>query len=79
MGIILTGRNKKSELTIFVYGFIMGGILEVFGNHIVGYQKFLNPDFLSIPLWLPICWGYAFVVMKRVSLIMATGSPWTKK
>ncbi len=76
--VMVFGRDTETELKIFVYGMAAGFVIEVLGTQISGYQKFLNPDIGGIPLWLLAAWGYAFVMMKRVSLIIATGSPWTR-
>jgi len=63
-------HKDKSEFLIFAYGVIIGIIIEVVGTSISGYQSFTNPDFLGIPIWLPVVWGYGFIAMKRISLII---------
>lgn len=65
VGLILWRRDKK-EFIIFGYGILIGFIVETIGTQISGYQSFTEPDFLGIPLWLPIVWGYGFVAMKRI-------------
>lgn len=74
--LILSGRDRKVELWIWVYGMAAGFAIETIGTQVSGYQSFTNPDILGIPYWLVIVWGYGFVLMKRISLIIATGSPW---
>ncbi len=76
---ILAGEDPEIETRIFVYGLAAGFVIEHFGTRYGGYQQFSNPDFGSIPSWLLIAWGYAFVAMKRISLVIATSSPWIKK
>lgn len=75
---ILSGKDKKTETWIFVYGLIGGFAIETFGTYISGYQSFTLPQIWGIPYWLPVSWGYGFILMKRVGLIIATGSPWAK-
>ncbi len=78
-GLILGGRDTRVEARVFVYGVAMGFVIETFGTQLAGYQKFLNPDVGGIPLWLVVAWGYAFVAMKRISLIITKDSPWTSR
>ena len=77
--IIFFGKDRKSEAWIFVYGIIAGFIIETIGTQVSGYQSFTNPDVWGIPYWLMVSWGYGFILMKRISLIIATGSPWVSK
>ena len=76
--IILKGRDIKTELWVFLYGLISGFIIETIGTQISGYQSFTKPEVFGIPYWLLIAWGYGFILMKRLSLIIGTGSPWIK-
>lgn len=76
--IIVLGKDKRTEVMIVVYGIAVGFIIEAIGTSISGYQSFTNPDIWGIPYWLPVSWGYGFLLMKRVSLIIATGSPWMR-
>jgi len=78
LAIIFSGRDKKIELNIFVYGLIAGFAVETIGTQISGYQSFTQPDILGIPYWLIVSWGYGFILMKRIGLIIGTGSPWIK-
>lgn len=76
--LIVSGEDKKVESWILVYGMFVGFMIETIGTNISGYQNFTNPDILGIPYWLVVAWGYGFVLMKRVSLIIATGTPWAR-
>lgn len=77
--LVLIGKDRKVELRILVYGMIVGFAIETIGTQISGYQSFMNPDIFGIPYWLIVVWGYGFVLMKRISLIIATGSPWLRQ
>ncbi len=63
-------HKDKTEIIIFLYGILIGAIVEVIGTRISGYQSFAKPSFGGIPIWLPIAWGYGFVAMKRIGLIL---------
>jgi len=63
-------HKDKSELIIFIYGIVIGAIVEVIGTQVSGYQLFTNPDVGGIPLWVPIAWGYGFVAMKRIGFVL---------
>jgi len=77
--LIFSGRDRKVELWILMYGMIAGFVIETIGSEVSGYQSFTNPDILGIPYWLIAAWGYGFVLMKRISLIIATASPWLQR
>jgi len=68
--VLILWRGDNSEFAIFIYGIIIGGLVEVLGTQVSGYQSFAEPDFLGIPIWLPIVWGYGFVAMKRIGIIL---------
>lgn len=59
-------HKDRTEFMIFLYGALIGSIVEVIGVNISGYQSFSKPDILGIPIWLPIVWGYGFVAIKRI-------------
>jgi len=60
----LLGKDKK-EVLFFVLGFVLLTFAEVWFVA-TGVETF-NRDtlFLGIPLWLPILWGYAFMMIRR--------------
>lgn len=74
--LVLFGKDRKVESWIFVYGIAAGFIIETIGTQISGYQSFVQPDVWGIPYWLIVTWGYGFILMKRIGLIIASGSPW---
>lgn len=63
-------HKDKSEFIIFAYGVVIGAIVEIIGTRVSGYQSFANPDFGVIPMWLPIVWGYGFIAMKRIGMVL---------
>lgn len=69
LGLIYLHKDK-TEFIIFAYGILIGILVEVVGTKVSGYQSFTKPDFLGIPIWLPIVWGYGFIAMKRIGAIL---------
>lgn len=76
--VIGSGKDPKTEIYILGYGMLAGFVIETIGTSVAGYQSFAQPDFFGIPYWLLLAWGYAPVLLKRLALIIATGSPWVK-
>lgn len=64
-------HKDKQEFIIFAYGIFIGTLVEVAGTQVSGYQSFTKPDFLGIPIWLPVVWGYGFIAMKRIGIILS--------
>ena len=58
--------HKKHDLIFFVIGAIIGPIGEIICIH-YGVWHYSNPSFLGIPFWLPLAWGLAVMLIKRVS------------
>jgi len=79
LSLVAFGKDIKSESLIFVYGAIIGFLIETIGTQISGYQKFMAYDFFGIPAWLIVAWGYGFVLMKRIGLVISKGTPWFYK
>lgn len=70
ISIILKIKYQRGDLSALFYGFIIGLIVETIGTSVSHYQSFANPDFLGIPMWLPIVWAYGFMLMKRIGVII---------
>lgn len=68
--LILKTNYKQGDFFALFYGFIIGIIIEIIGTSVSGYQSFANPDFLGIPIWLPIAWAFGFMLMKRIGIII---------
>lgn len=60
-------KYEKREIFIFLLGAIVGLAIEI-SSVFVGFERFSQPLILGIPLWMPLTWGYGFVVIKRVSI-----------
>ncbi len=77
--VIWYGKDRRTESLIFLYGIAAGFVVETLGTQVSGYQSFTLPQVLGIPYWLLVSWGYGFILMKRIGLIIGTGGPWTAK
>lgn len=64
IGLILW--HKPHDLIFFIVGAIIGPIVEIICVH-YGVWQYSNPSFLGIPIWLPLTWGLAVILIKRIS------------
>ena len=73
LGIILISlffKKEKNDIKIFIFGFFVMIISEIIFTS-TGVEIFIrNSLFGLMPVWLPLLWGYSFVVMKRVIKIL---------
>lgn len=69
-GLLLFLRYRHGDLFAFLYGAVLGFAIEVFETNIVHIHTFAHPDFLGMPLWMPAVWGYGFLLMKRIGMIL---------
>ncbi|MFH1211400.1 MAG: hypothetical protein V1659_00545 [Candidatus Woesearchaeota archaeon] len=58
--------HKKHDIFFFVTGAIIGPLAEILCIHFGAWQYF-NPSFLGIPAWLPLAWGLATMLIKRIA------------
>ena len=68
--IVVRWKYYPGDYAALVVGFLVGLIVEIPGTSISGYQSFAHPDFLGIPMWLPIAWAYGLMMMKRIGVIL---------
>jgi hypothetical protein len=65
IGISFFFKLEKKEWVIFSFGFL-GMIISEYIFVSTGVEIFIrNSLFGMMPLWLPLLWGYGFVVIKR--------------
>ena len=67
-------RYQKNEIILFILGAIIGTLIE-FNSSIFLGQRWGEASLLSIPIWMPIFWGYVFVVIRRVGNIILNRVP----
>ena len=58
--------RKSGALSIFVAAAIVGPLAEGISVH-CGAWQYASPTFLGIPMWLPLAWGLATVVVVGVA------------
>jgi hypothetical protein len=51
---------------MFITGLIFGLFIELFLGLIIRTQFWENASFFGIPYWLPIVWGYGFIVIYKI-------------
>jgi len=64
--IALAYRFNKVKLLIFLAGFVLGPLSEMVMIHF-GAWHYSMPDFLGIPLWLPVTWGNAALFFYKLT------------
>jgi len=65
-GIGIKFWHKNHDILFFIIGAIIGPIGEIVCVHF-GVWQYTNPSFLGIPVWLPLAWGLAVVLVKRIA------------
>jgi hypothetical protein len=63
-------RYEKNEAYWFFTGIIIGILLEIGGDMFYKLQFWSQGSFFGIPLWLPLFWGYLFVIVRRIGNIV---------
>ena len=67
-------RYYPKDYLFLVFGFILMIFAEILFVS-TGVEEFIRKSFLGLmPIWLPVLWGYAFVVIKRVIVILNKSS-----
>ena len=67
---LLLLRREQGEIWLYGVGFGMGLIIEVGLGQIARTQTFTHASLFGVPFWLPLIWGYGFVIMRRVGNII---------
>lgn len=68
LGVIIASlsiKYYKNDILFFIFGL---GVMTIFEYTFIstGVETFSRQTFLGVmPIWLPILWGYGFVVIKR--------------
>ncbi len=70
--VALIVKKEKNDLSIFVFGFFIMIISEYLfvSTGVETFQR--NSLFGLMPLWLPLLWGYGFIVIKRAVIVLDT-------
>ena len=66
----LSLRRDEKDMTVFFLGVLLLTLSEAFFVS-TGVETFTRRSLFELmPLWLPLLWGYAFVAIKRVVLVI---------
>ena len=67
-------KYYPKDYLFLIFGFVLMIFAEVLFVS-TGVEEFIRNSFFGLmPIWLPVLWGYAFVVMKRIIVILNKGS-----
>lgn len=58
--------HRKGDAYFFAAGAVTGSIGEIAAAQ-YGAWQYPSPDFLGIPLWLPLLWGMGAMLVKRLA------------
>lgn len=64
--VLLYVRRERGELHLFTLGVFLALMIELGLGLVARSQHWEYASLLGIPYWLPLIWGYAFVVIRRV-------------
>jgi len=60
----------KKELLLFILGCVFGLFIEI-GLRYFGYQQiWTNASLFGVPYWLPLIWGFGFVIITRLGIFI---------
>jgi hypothetical protein len=61
---------RKGEFLLLFLGVLIGSIVEI-GLRYFGFQQvWNNASLFGVPYWLPIVWGFGFVVITRLGIFL---------
>ena len=66
LGVVYALDPKPDDVFFVVGGAILGPTAEAAAIH-AGAWTYAHPDFLGIPYWLPVAWGLACLLIRRLS------------
>jgi 4-hydroxybenzoate polyprenyltransferase len=67
-------HREQGEWKVVVLGIILGIVFELAGDAVYQAQYWESATLLSIPLWLPLMWGYGFIFIRRIGNILVKKS-----
>ncbi len=59
-------RYNKGEFALLLLGIATGTATELGADVIYKLQYWAKGSLFGIPLWLPLIWGYGFVLIRRL-------------
>ncbi len=67
---LLLYKASPGERVLFGIGVVMALIIELGLGLIARSQHWSHASLFGIPYWLPLIWGYGFVVMRRIGNVV---------
>jgi hypothetical protein len=68
--ITFTIKHNHREWLLVLIGIILGIVFEVGGDLIYKLQYWNSGMLFGLPLWLPLLWGFGFLIIHRVGAII---------
>lgn len=72
IGITFVIEYKKKEWAVLLAGIIIGFLVEFSGDAVYQLQYWEQASFFGLPIWLPILWGYGFVMIRRIGNLITS-------
>jgi len=70
LALLLSGtllvESERGEIYLFSFGVFLALVIEVGLGLVARSQHWEHASLMGIPYWLPLMWGYGFVVMRRI-------------
>lgn len=57
---------ERNEWLLIVLGLALGSLMELGGDSVYKLQYWVEGSFFGIPVWLPLMWGYLFLLIRRL-------------
>lgn len=64
-------QTGEVGLVLFFVGLMVGLIIEVLLGLVLRTQHWKNASLFGVPYWLPIAWGYGFVVIHQIGEVVS--------
>jgi hypothetical protein len=72
ISILCIYSSSKGEIVVYLVGLAMGLVIEVGMGLVLRTQHWTNASFFGVPFWLPLIWGYGFVILRRVGNLIVS-------
>ncbi len=77
-GAIFVLKYNKVETRLFIFGLMLGCIIEIGLGQIARTQYWNYASLFGVPYWLPIVWGIGFVIITRTGILIRRIKPFDK-
>ena len=67
---LLLVHRERGEVQLFLLGMAIGAFIEIGLGQIARSQHWEHASLLGVPFWLPLVWGYGFVVIRRIGNVV---------